>query len=82
MSFSSSKKQKDEWKVISVLGEIKKNKTDTLRITRVEFGDKELINLQVWRKNEENDTTFPMTSQNISVNVNLKDQLIEALENV
>jgi|GEM_PF-3156012 len=83
MSFAQAEKaskKKDEWVVLAVLGEIQKNKTDTLKITRVKFGNKDLINFQVWRLNSETDTMFPLKDQKLSVNIDLKDQVIEALE--
>lgn len=73
-------KKKDEWKVVAVLGEVKKNKTDVLRITRVEFAGKDLINFQVWRINPDTEGMFPLKDQKLSFNIELRDQIIEALK--
>lgn len=74
------KQEKPEWTIKAVLGEIQKNKIDVLKITRVEFAGKDLINFQVWRTNTETDTTFPLKDNKVSFNIELKDQVIEALE--
>lgn len=85
MSFGSverarKKQEKPEWKVKATLGEIQKNKIDVLKITRVDYGGKDLINLQVWRTNTETDTVFPLRDNKVSFNIELKDKVIEALE--
>jgi hypothetical protein len=72
--------QNKEWKVLANLGAIKKNKYDTLKITKVNFANKDLINFQIWRENTETGKTFPLKDQKLSINVEYKDQLIEALE--
>jgi hypothetical protein len=69
----------NEWKIIATLGEIQKNKSDVLKITRVSFRGKELVNLQVWRKNTETEEIFPLKDQKMSFNIELKDQVIEAI---
>ena len=71
-------KTKGEWKVIAILGEIQKNRSDTLKVTRVNYMDKDLINLQVWRKNTETEEVFPLKG-GISFNVELKDKVTEAI---
>lgn len=72
-------KEKAEWKVIATLGEIKKNKLDTLKVTRVNYADKDLINLQVWRLNTETGKTYPLKEQKLSFNIEFKDQVVEAI---
>ncbi len=78
-SRKSGRTEKNEWVVVATLGEIKKNKTDTLKITRVKFAGKELINLQVWRTNPDTNKTFPLKDQKLSVNLDLRDKLTEAI---
>jgi len=74
------KKEKGEWKIKSVLGEVQKNKSDIIKITKVEYLGTEYINLQVWRKNLETDTIYPIKEQKMIFNINLKDQIIDILE--
>jgi len=73
-------RKKGEWKVKAVLAEIQKNKSDMLKITRVEFNGNDLINFQVWRTDSETGTTFPIKEQKVSFNIEFKDKVIEALE--
>jgi len=75
-------KEKPAWEVVSVLAEIQKNKLDTLKITKVKFGELDLVNFQVWRKNTETDEVFPLKEQKVSFNVMLTDKIIEALSKV
>jgi hypothetical protein len=72
-------KEKGEWKIIATLGEIQKNKIDMLKITRASFMGKELINLQVWRKNTETEEIFPLKDQRISFNIEFRDKVIDAI---
>ena len=67
------------WEVLETLAEIQKNKSDVLKITRVKYGDLELINFQVWRTNTETLKTFPLKEQKVSFNIELKDKVREAL---
>lgn len=69
-----TKKEKPEWDVQEVLAEIKKNKTDVIRITRVMFDGKELINLQVWREGT-NGTSYPVKDQKISFGIDFRDKI-------
>ena len=69
-----------KWEVISILDEIPTNKIDTLKIARVKFGDKDLVNLQVWRRNTETNEIFPLKDQRVSFNIDLKDRVSEAIE--
>jgi len=75
----SGKSEKSEWKVLATLGEIQKNKADTLKITRVNYAGKELVNLQIWRKNSETGKVFPLKDQKLSFNIELKDKVAEAI---
>lgn len=77
---SRGKVEKSEWKVLATLGEFKKNKADTLKITRVNFANKDLINFQIWRENSETGKTYPLKDQKLSFNIDLRDKVIEALQ--
>ena len=74
-----NKEEKAEWKILEILAEIKKNKRDTLKITRVKFGSLELINLQVWRNDPDTDKNFPLKDQKVSFQVEYKDKVAEAI---
>ena len=82
MSFSEVNKAEKLWKILEMVGEIQKNKTDKLRITRVKFAGKNLVNFQVWRKNQETGDIFPIKDQKVSFNVDFTDKVIEILERV
>lgn len=71
-----------EWKIIATLAEIQKNRSDVLKITRVSFMGKDLINFQVWRKNAETEEVFPLKDQKVSFNIEFKDQVMDALSQV
>ena len=72
-------KEKAEWKILETLAEVKKNKTDTLKITRVQFGNLELINLQVWRNDPDTNKNYPLKDQKVSFQVEYKDKVAEAI---
>ena len=82
MSFSEVNKAEKLWKILEMVGEIQKNKTDKLRITRVKFAGKNLVNFQVWRKNQETGDIFPIKDQKVSFNADFTDKVIEILERV
>lgn len=75
----TSKTEKPKWEIVATLDEIQKNKLDTLKITRVKFAGKELVNLQIWRRNAETDEVFPLKDQKMSFNIELKDRVGEAI---
>lgn len=75
----SNRKEKAEWHVLATLDEIPKNKSDVLKITKVEFGGKDLVNIQVWRKNTETNTIYPLKDRQVSFNIDLKDKVAEAI---
>lgn len=77
---ADKKQTKGEWKIKAVLGEIQKNKSDIIKVTKLEYAGNEYINFQVWRKNPETDTMYPIKEQKMIFNINLKDQVIDILE--
>ena len=76
---SSVKKDKPKWVVKAVLKEIKKNKRDTLRITRVDFGGMDLINFQIWREDPDTGKSFPLKDQSLSFNADFREEVAKAL---
>ena len=79
-SASGGSKVKPTWEVLETLLEVPKNKSDILKITKVKYGDLELINFQVWRMNSETNKSYPIKDQKFSVNIDLKDKIAEALK--
>ena len=80
MSFAdAARKEKPKWETVATLGEIKKNKSDTLKITTAKFAGNDLVNFQVWRTNPETEETYPLKEQKVSFNIDLVDQILEAL---
>ena len=79
MAFEKKAEEK-EWKVLATLAEIPKNKADVIRVTRVDYGGRELVNLQVWRTDNETGKTFPIKDQKITFSIEYKDKVAEAIQ--
>ncbi len=62
MTFNTDEK----WETLATLGEVQKNKTSKVKITRVRFKDSEYVQQEVWKKNEDG-TEMPMRGQRITL---------------
>jgi len=62
------------------LAEIQKNKSDVIKITKVNYGGRELINLQVWRTDKDTGKTFALKDQRISFGIDYKDKVAEGIQ--
>ena len=67
------------WTVIADLGTIKKNKTDTIKVTKASYAGVELISLQVWKTTEDG-KEFPVKDQKTNFKSELLPTVIEVLK--
>ena len=69
-----------KWEVLAILAEIQKNKSDVLKITKVNYDGRELVNLQVWRTDKDTGKTFPLKEQKLTFGIEYKDKVAEAIQ--
>jgi predicted DNA binding protein len=69
----------DGWKVLEVLGEVQKNKSDVIRLTKVSFKGNEYVQIQTWRNDQETGNTYPLKNSNIVFKPELAEKLAEIL---
>ncbi len=82
--FGDDRPKVSRWQVLEVIGEVPKNKNDTIRLSKVQFTPEgkppvEYIQLQTWRHNPENDQDFPIKEQSIVFKPELAEKLAELL---
>jgi prolyl oligopeptidase PreP (S9A serine peptidase family) len=75
MSFADGKK----WEVKQELGEVQKNKSDVIKIRRVDFDGNEYIQLQIWHTNQDG-VSVPVKDKNITFRAELKDEILKVLQ--
>ena len=83
MSFGEVDKKydkKDAFQLLSVLGEVQKNKFSTVRIAEVKCWGAEFIQLQVWKN--ENEKNFAAKGQNIIIKREVANQIGKILLDV
>lgn len=71
------KYDKKTFQVVSVIGEVQKNKFSTVRVAKVKFHGAEFIQLQVWKT--ENEKKFAAKGQNIIIKPEVAQKLGELL---
>jgi hypothetical protein len=77
VGYVSTGEPKKEWNVTENVAEIKKNKFDTIRIQKVDFGGSKLISMQTWR--QDGMRKYAVKESRIAFSEDLKDKIVEAL---
>jgi len=67
------------WKVLKEVASIKKNNLDTLKIQRCELDGVEYGYIQTWHQNKDG-TISPLKGKNVTFRIELKDDVINALQ--
>jgi predicted DNA binding protein len=79
MAYNTQKDQESGFEVIEVIGEVRKNKTDVIRASKVKFKGNEYKQIQVWRTSLETETVYPMKNSNIIARPEVMEKLAELL---
>ena len=78
--------QPSQWENKEVIGEVAKNKTATIKVSRTVFhadgGDQDYIKIQTWKMGEDGETSFPDKNSAITMKPAVAEKLAEILAKV